>query len=140
MSALATFFGLSRDGSPEVTKGKRRLITYSSFITFCLIVAALADQEWVSGGLEFTVGATRDGTPLSDMDCLAAPCLAGLDTSRMLGATVQVSFQLGLSTVGQNTAYNMPFTGEAVERDCQLPTLPFLRYINAAMVSNSTQR
>lgn len=31
-------------------------MTLASFLTFVLLVAALRDEEWVSGGLEYTPG------------------------------------------------------------------------------------
>lgn len=134
LSRLKPSFGFLDAGADaaQVARGARRTVAILAFTTFCLVVAAATDNEWVSGGLEYVVSATNPAA-------INAVCGGCLGTSEpALGATVNVQFELGLSQFSQDTAYQMPYTNEYVERDCVLPIQPFIRYINAAAVSNDT--
>lgn len=51
MSVLApvlAFLGLG--GAPhEIAQGRRRVVTYLSFVCFVLLAASLGEEEWVAG-------------------------------------------------------------------------------------------
>lgn len=113
---MLPFWGVNVAGASDelVKKGRRRVVALLSFTTFCLLVAACADNDWVVGGLEYNFSATEALT-VDQVSAACNGCLAGLDRG-MLGDTVTLQFHLGLSSLSQATSYAMPYTGEQVER------------------------
>lgn len=130
MRGLLPFFGIRTAGASDedLHRGRRRVVALSGFLTFILAVAAATSQNWVAGGLEYTFTTVAEA-PLCESCGVTAPSL---------GATVRIEFALGLSTLGQSTEYDYPYTGERATRDCIFDVEPYVRNINAAAVSNDT--
>ena len=53
VSRVLSFVGYGGDAQ-VVARGRRRVVTYMSFICFVLVAASLGDQEWVSGKSQIT--------------------------------------------------------------------------------------
>lgn len=105
-----SFCGLRQAGASEeqVYKGRRRMVTCTAFIVFVLLVAALGDEEWISGGLEYTF------TNLADAQNGCASC-------------GDVTTMPGLRVRARRSCYHAMSPATAVPPACHRPPMgPYL--------------
>ena len=145
------FFGVQLESAPtlpraELVAGRWRSSIALAFLTWALMTASEADEEWVGGGVEFdyTPGGRRltDG-PAPRGSAAAAlravtRALGGAAPADALGATrLQASFSFGLDTLTWSAQFVFGATQEVTLAKIVLDLMAFIR--NAVAAAKTTE-
>lgn len=109
--------------------GRRRVVTLLAFLNFVLLVAGVADQEWLTGGLTIIGESGLQSKAAARALGACAGCVSTAPGS--LGDTIRIEFDAGLQKMSQFSTWNYPFSGEAGSRDCVYNLQAWLGNFNA---------